>query len=70
MYVQNAARPRRGVADPNLSLMAWRSATIVNSLAGKRIYDLEGSSSAFDWRTAHAGTCAEEGLHANTTPEP
>lgn len=41
IYVQNASRQLRGVADPNLSLMAWRSATIVNSLAGTTVYDVE-----------------------------
>jgi len=38
IYVQNAARLERGVADPNLSLMAWRSAMIVNSLIGEKVY--------------------------------
>lgn len=48
IYVQNAARHCRGVADPNLSLMAWRSATIVNSVAGKRVYDINDNNSVFD----------------------
>jgi lysine N6-hydroxylase len=38
----------RGVADPNLSLMAWRSAIIVNSLVGRQVYDVTGESSVFD----------------------
>ena len=41
IYLQNASRHRRGVAEPNLSLMAWRSATIVNSIAGRRVYDVD-----------------------------
>jgi lysine N6-hydroxylase len=40
IYVQNAARPKRGVADPNLSLLSWRSAKIVNSLAKQTLYPL------------------------------
>ncbi|MDI2128357.1 lysine N(6)-hydroxylase/L-ornithine N(5)-oxygenase family protein [Yinghuangia seranimata] len=40
IYVQNAARPTHGVADPNLSLNAWRSAVILNSLSGGKRYDL------------------------------
>ncbi|MET7297378.1 SidA/IucD/PvdA family monooxygenase [Embleya sp. NPDC005575] len=40
IYVQNAARPTHGVADPNLALNAWRSATILNSLGGGKRYDL------------------------------
>ena len=39
----------RGVADPNLSLMAWRSAVIANSLIGRPVYDVAGESSVFDF---------------------
>jgi lysine N6-hydroxylase len=39
----------RGVADPNLSLMAWRSAIIANSLLGRQVYDVGGESSVFDF---------------------
>lgn len=49
IYVQNAARHSRGVADPNLSLMAWRSAIIVNSLMNKCVYDIREASSVFNW---------------------
>jgi lysine N6-hydroxylase len=38
----------RGIADPNLSLMAWRSAIIANSLLGREAYDVKGESSVFD----------------------
>lgn len=34
IYVQNGAKDRRGVANPNLSLISWRSAKIINSIAG------------------------------------
>jgi lysine N6-hydroxylase len=49
IYAQDAARHMRGVADPNLSLMAWRSAIIANSLLGRRLYDVSGESSVFDF---------------------
>ncbi|MBX9770614.1 MAG: hypothetical protein K2X29_04545, partial [Candidatus Obscuribacterales bacterium] len=55
IYVQNAARHSHGVADPNLSLMAWRSATIINSVAGQDIYDLEGESSGMNWHALQSG---------------
>jgi lysine N6-hydroxylase len=48
IYAQDAARQMRGVADPNLSLMAWRSAIIANSLLGREFYDVTGESSVFD----------------------
>jgi lysine N6-hydroxylase len=49
IYAQDAARNVRGVADPNLSLMAWRSAIIANSLLGRQAYDVGGESSVFDF---------------------
>jgi len=48
IYAQDAARHMRGVADPNLSLMAWRSAIIANGLLGRQVYDVTGESSVFD----------------------
>lgn len=45
IYVQNAGRHEWGAADPNLSLLAWRSATIINSLAGYPRYDIVETSS-------------------------
>jgi lysine N6-hydroxylase len=43
IYVQNAARAKRGIADPNLSLLSWRSAKIANSIAGRVLYRLDES---------------------------
>jgi lysine N6-hydroxylase len=52
VFVQNAARHRFGVADPNLSLLAWRSATIANSLLGFERYDTGPVQAALDWQAA------------------
>ncbi|MEO8109093.1 MAG: SidA/IucD/PvdA family monooxygenase [Ginsengibacter sp.] len=49
IFIQNGARHVRGVADPNLSLVAWRSAKIINELAGRQVYDIENESSVFNW---------------------
>jgi lysine N6-hydroxylase len=49
IYVQNAARHSHGVADPNLSLVAWRSAVIVNSLLGEDRYDVTEPPSMITW---------------------
>ncbi|MFI9720181.1 lysine N(6)-hydroxylase/L-ornithine N(5)-oxygenase family protein [Streptomyces sp. NPDC052396] len=38
IYLQNGARHAWGVADPNLSLLSWRSAVILNSLLGETRY--------------------------------
>ncbi|AOR34913.1 lysine 6-monooxygenase [Streptomyces fodineus] len=40
VYVQNAETHTHGVGAPDLGLAAWRSATILNSLAGKDTYRL------------------------------
>jgi lysine N6-hydroxylase len=49
VYVQNAARSARGIADPNLSLMAWRSANIVNGLLGRPHYCVHESKDLKLW---------------------
>ena len=36
VFIQNAARQQRGLADPNLSLVAWRSQRILDRLRGVR----------------------------------
>jgi lysine N6-hydroxylase len=63
IYAQNAARHSRGVADPNLSLMAWRSAIIVNSLAGECVYDITDNNSVFEWMPAEL-TAKSGGIYA------
>ncbi|HHT0593392.1 TPA: lysine N(6)-hydroxylase/L-ornithine N(5)-oxygenase family protein [Legionella anisa] len=49
MYVQNAARNSYGIAEPNLNIMAWRSAKIINSVAQSSIYELDQESTVLDW---------------------
>ncbi|MBV8463649.1 MAG: SidA/IucD/PvdA family monooxygenase, partial [Acidimicrobiales bacterium] len=36
LFIQNAARQQRGLADPNLSLLAWRSQRIVDRMTGSQ----------------------------------
>lgn len=38
IYALNFSRHRHGIAEPQTSLMAWRSATIVNHMVGENIY--------------------------------
>ncbi|MEA2666643.1 MAG: lysine N6-hydroxylase, partial [Candidatus Eremiobacteraeota bacterium] len=54
MYVQGLARHARGVQDTNLGLIAWRSATIVNSIAGRTVYDVDEPGSAIALGAARA----------------
>ena len=49
IYAQNVARQTRGIADPNLSLTAWRSGKIVNSLMKRRVYDIDEKQTFVCW---------------------
>lgn len=49
VFMQNAARGQRGLADPNLSLNAWRSQRILDRLRGVRTEDQ--LNSFIDWAT-------------------
>lgn len=49
VYLQNAARHSHGIADANLSLLAWRAAVIANSVLGKELYDVSDPSPTIAW---------------------
>lgn len=49
IYVQNAARSQRGIADPNLGLIPWRCAKIINSVCGQALYDLVEPEAFVQW---------------------
>lgn len=49
IFLQNGARNFRGIADPNLSLMPWRSATIANAISGMRLYSVEEAQGIVNW---------------------
>lgn len=49
IYIQNGARHSHGIADPNLSLLAYRSAIILNTIAKQDIYQNLNGSSLVHW---------------------
>ncbi|MCR4264869.1 lysine N(6)-hydroxylase/L-ornithine N(5)-oxygenase family protein [Nitratireductor sp. ZSWI3] len=49
VFALNAGRYTHGIAEPQLSLMAWRSAVIVNALLGRRHFDLEERPPLVRW---------------------
>ncbi len=49
IFAQNAGRYSHGIANSQLSLMAWRSAHIINSLLGHSHFDLEPHDSQVNW---------------------
>ncbi len=51
IYLQNFGRHSHGIADPQLSLMAWRSAVIVNDLAERQVYDIAPCAPPITWRS-------------------
>ncbi|RFB83238.1 lysine 6-monooxygenase [Rhizobium leguminosarum bv. trifolii] len=54
LLAQNAGRYSHGIADSQLSLMAWRSATIVNTLLGRQHFDAEPDNAQLAWATETA----------------
>lgn len=49
VFALNAGRYSHGIADSQLSLMAWRSAAIVNALLGRNHFDLELPQPVVRW---------------------
>jgi lysine N6-hydroxylase len=54
IYAMNFADQSHGVADRNLSVISWRSAKIINAMAGREIYRLDrvASTMAWSWTSA------------------
>ncbi|NOH78786.1 SidA/IucD/PvdA family monooxygenase [Vibrio sp. RE86] len=51
IFAVNAGMHSHGIAEPQLSLMAWRSAKIINRLAGEVLFDTESGPGMIDWLT-------------------
>ncbi|MBX4961581.1 lysine N(6)-hydroxylase/L-ornithine N(5)-oxygenase family protein [Rhizobium binae] len=51
LFAQNAGRYSHGIADSQLSLVAWRSAKIVNTLLGRQYFDAEPANAQLVWAT-------------------
>jgi len=49
VYLQNTARFSHGIADPQLSLAAWRSATILNAILADNRFYVNDSEGALTW---------------------
>lgn len=49
VYLQNAGRASHGIADPQLALLAWRSAAILNDALGRRAVALDRTGSVIEW---------------------
>lgn len=51
IYVLNAGRYSHGVAEQQLSLMAWRSACVINDLIGQAHFDVKPGGGLLQWAT-------------------
>lgn len=60
IYVQNGAESTHGIADPNLSLAAWRSARIINSICRRIAYHIDGETSTISWNGTDANDLASQ----------
>lgn len=49
LYAVNAGRHSHGIADPQMSLMCWRSARIINHLSGETLFPVTGNVQLIDW---------------------
>lgn len=49
IYAVNAGLNSHGIADPQLSLMAWRSAKIINNLMQEAVFDLSENKALVQW---------------------
>lgn len=52
IFVLNAGLLSHGIAEPQLSLMAWRSAVIANALAKRQVFDVERPELMIQWLDA------------------
>ncbi|MFC3396683.1 lysine N(6)-hydroxylase/L-ornithine N(5)-oxygenase family protein [Brenneria rubrifaciens] len=58
LFAVNSSMQQHGIAEPQLSLMAWRSASILNRALGKEYFDLSMPPSFIEWRSGINPTTA------------
>ncbi len=51
IFAVNASMQTHGIAEPQLSLMAWRSARILNRVMGRDLFDLSMPPALIQWRS-------------------
>ncbi|MEQ6885370.1 SidA/IucD/PvdA family monooxygenase [Salicola sp. Rm-C-2C1-2] len=59
IYAVNAGRHSHGIAEPQMSLMCWRSARIINHLAGERLFPVTEGIRLVDWDGTETATAPE-----------
>lgn len=51
LFAVNAGRYSHGIAEPQMSLMAWRAARILNGLQDEQLFDLAGGLEMVHWQS-------------------
>ncbi|AWK13682.1 lysine N(6)-hydroxylase/L-ornithine N(5)-oxygenase family protein [Candidatus Fukatsuia symbiotica] len=61
LFAVNVGMHSHGIAEPQLSMMAWRSARILNRALGRDQFDLTSTPTVIQWRSQQqdAPTCTE-----------
>ena len=54
IYLHNGVNQSRGIANPNLSLLARRSAIILNSLLQREVYEIKRGKSMINWNARNS----------------
>ncbi|MGO2509061.1 MAG: hypothetical protein ACTH6Y_08705 [Vibrio hibernica] len=49
IYIVNSGTHNHGIAEPQLSLAAWRAGKIINHLTQRSIYPLAENQNILDW---------------------
>lgn len=61
IFVLNGGLISHGIAEPQLSLMAWRSAVIVNAVAGRTVFEIDPPPAPVTWSSADRGRPSHDG---------
>lgn len=70
IYMQNAGRCSHGIADAQLSLAAWRSAVICNSIVGREVYRADAQAAPIYWHSERRPGALERSNGAAGRPQP
>lgn len=68
LFAVNASMHHHGIADPQLSLMAWRSARILNRALGHDQFDLSTPPAMIQWRSEQQQPIASASFGAIQSP--
>lgn len=69
IYMQNAGRCSHGIADAQLSLAAWRSAVICNSVVGRQVYPVDAQAAPIYWHAERRAPVSDKVSPPSLAPQ-